>query len=46
MNKNEKEQLEVINQQIKELAGIYRRVVSRSGISENEYWIWYALIIM
>ncbi|HBA68904.1 MAG TPA: MarR family transcriptional regulator [Lachnospiraceae bacterium] len=46
MNKNEKEQLEVINQQIKELVGIYRGVVSRSGISENEYWIWYALIIM
>lgn len=41
-----KEQLEVINQQIKELAGVYRSIVSRSGISENEFWIWYALIIM
>lgn len=46
MIKNAREQLEGINQQIKELVGIYRVVVSRSGISENEYWIWYALIIM
>lgn len=46
MERNTKEQLEVINQQIKEIVGIYRGIVSRSGISENEYWIWYALIIM
>lgn len=25
---------------------MYRSIISRSGISENEYWIWYALIIM
>lgn len=43
---NAREQLEMINQQMKELVGIYRGIVSRSGISENEYWIWYALIIM
>lgn len=43
---NTKEQLEVINQQIKEIAGVYRGIVSRSGISENEFWIWYTLIIM
>ncbi|MCM1181695.1 MAG: MarR family transcriptional regulator [Clostridium sp.] len=46
MDNNAKEQLEVINQQIKELVGIYRSIVSRSGISENEFWIWYTLIIM
>ncbi|MCM1048473.1 MAG: MarR family winged helix-turn-helix transcriptional regulator [Clostridiales bacterium] len=46
MNNNAKEQHEIINQQIKELAGIYRDIVSRSGISENEFWIWYTLIIM
>ena len=46
MERNAREPLEVINQQIKELVGIYRGIVSRSGISENEYWIWYALIIM
>lgn len=46
MNNNGKEQLEIINQQIKELVGIYRGAVTNSGISENEYWIWYTLIIM
>lgn len=43
---NTKEQLEMINQQIKEMAGLYRNAVSRSGISENEFWIWYALVVM
>lgn len=46
MENNVKEQLEAINQQIKELVGVYRGIVSRSGISENEFWIWYSLIIM
>ncbi len=39
-----KEQMETINQQIKDLASIYRNAVSDIGISENEFWIWYALI--
>jgi len=39
-------QMEAINQQIKELVGIYRGAVSHSGISENEFWIWYTLIVM
>ena len=39
-----KEYLELINQQIKELVGIYRGAVSRSGISENEFWVWYSLV--
>ena len=43
---NTKEQLEMINQQVKELVGVYRGIISRSGISENELWIWYTLIIM
>lgn len=47
MDNNIKEQLEMINQQLKELAGIYRAaVVSRSEISENEFWIWYSLVVM
>ena len=41
-----KEQLEMLNKQIKELAGIYKNAVSNLGISENEFWIWYALITM
>ncbi len=46
MQNNTKGQLEIINQQIKELVGIYRGAVSHSGISENEFWIWYTLLIM
>lgn len=39
-----REYLELVNQQIKELVGIYRGAVSRSGISENEFWVWYSLV--
>lgn len=39
-----KEYLELVNQQIKELVGIYRGAVSCSGISENEFWVWYSLV--
>lgn len=46
MNYDVREQLKMINQQIKELVGVYRGIVSHSEISENEFWIWYALIIM
>ncbi|MFR5632721.1 MAG: MarR family winged helix-turn-helix transcriptional regulator [Monoglobales bacterium] len=46
MNRNMKEQLEMIIQQLKELDGVYRRAVSHTGISENEFWIWYTLIAL
>lgn len=46
VDRSTKEQLEVINQQIKELVRIYRTAVSHSGISDNEFWIWYALVNM
>ncbi len=46
MSYEAKEQLEAVNQQIKELVGIYRDAVGALGISENEFWIWYTLIIM
>ncbi len=46
MSTTAKEQLEILNQQIKELVGIYRDAMMRSGHSENEFWIWYALIVM
>ncbi|MBM6829497.1 hypothetical protein H9X85_08140 [Anaerotignum lactatifermentans] len=41
-----KEQLETLNQQMKELAGLYRKAVSRLGVSENELWVWYSLIVL
>lgn len=44
MNDDFKKYLELLNQQIKEIVGIYRGAVSRSGISENEFWVWYSLI--
>ncbi len=44
MNYNAKGQLEIINHSLKEIAGIYRNAVSTSGISENEFWIWYTLV--
>ena len=46
MNYSPKEQLEMINHQIKELVGIYQEAISCYNISGNEFWIWYALIIM
>ncbi len=46
MEPDMKEQLEIINQKIKELISVYRIAVGRSGISDNEFWIWYALINM
>ena len=46
MNYTTKGQLEIINQQMKQLTGIYKTAVSNLGISENEFWIWYALINM
>lgn len=46
MDSNTKEQLELLNQQIKELVGIYRGSVSHLDISENEFWIWYSLVIL
>lgn len=46
MEQSMKVQLEIINQQIKELISVYRVAVSRSGMSDNEFWIWYALVNM
>ncbi len=39
------EQLELVIQQFKELTGVYRGAVSHSGVSENEFWIWYTLTV-
>lgn len=40
-----KEQLEVVIRQLKEMTGVYRGAVSHTGVSENEFWIWYTLIV-
>ncbi len=44
MNFTTKEQLEMVIQQFKELTAVYRNAISYTGISENEFWIWYTLI--
>lgn len=45
MNYTVKEQLEMVIQQMNELTGIYRTAVSKHGVSETEFWIWYILIL-
>lgn len=46
MGEHIKGQLEKMNQQVKELTAIYHSVASRSGISDNEFWVWYALLVL
>lgn len=41
-----KEQLEQLNQQVNELVDIYRQTINRRSVSENEFWIWYSLIML
>lgn len=41
-----KQQLETMNQQMKELAGIYHQAAVGLGISDNEFWVWYTLLVM
>lgn len=46
MKEQTKQQLENLNQQIKELSGIYHQVAVRLGISDNEFWVWYTVFVM
>lgn len=46
MEEQLKQQLETINQQIKELTGIYHQAAAGLGISDNEFWVWYTLLVM
>lgn len=46
MNKDSQLQLERINKQIKEIAGLYKNCSGGLGVSENELWIWYTLIAL
>lgn len=46
MNEQMKGQLEMMNQQIKELTSIYHAAAGKLGISENELWIWYAVLAL
>lgn len=46
MSEHIKKQLSEFNQQVKDLAGIYHEAASGSGISDNEFWVWYALLVL
>lgn len=39
------EELKMVIQQMNELTKTYSGSVSRNGISENEFWVWYILIL-
>lgn len=44
VNEDIERQLKMLNMQIKELMSVYHVVASKSGISDNEFWVWYALL--
>ncbi len=44
--KKDGRQLEMLNLEIQDFIGIYRSAVGRFGMSENEFWVWYALIAL
>lgn len=46
MREDIKKQLETFNQQVKDLTAIYRRAASQHGISDNEFWVWYTLLVL
>jgi len=46
MNHNFKEQLHSYYQQIREITGVYRDGVKNSGVAENEFFIWYSLVVL
>ena len=46
MNQNSQEQMERMTYQIRKHAGIYRDVVRYFGITENEFWVWYTLLVI
>ena len=45
-NMHYKEHIEQINQQIKELLGLYRDAIKQRALSESEFWVWYTLVAM
>ncbi len=46
MEQKIKEQLEFVNQQLQDISGIYRKAINAVGVSQNEFWIWYTLIVI
>lgn len=44
MNEDVERQLKMLNMQVRELVSVYHTVASKSGVSDNEFWVWYALL--
>lgn len=44
MNEDIERQLKMLSMQVRELVSVYHTVANRSGISDNEFWVWYALL--
>lgn len=41
---HEEDRFDGLVRKINELSGIYRNAAARSGISVNEFWVWYTLV--
>lgn len=46
MQQESKKLFEIFNQQFKELNAVYHRAASKHNISDNEFWVWYALLAL
>ncbi len=46
MNTKAAEHLETLIRQMKELTGVYRDALNKSEVSENEFCIWYGLLLI
>lgn len=44
MNEGIERRLKMLNMQVRELTSVYHAVANKSGISDNEFWVWYALL--
>ena len=44
MEKEVQSRFDAVIRRINELSGIYRNAAARSGLSVNEFWIWYTLM--
>lgn len=44
MEKEAQERFDTVVRSINELTGIYRNAAAQSGLSVNEFWVWYTLM--
>lgn len=46
MSEHINKHIEILNQQLKELTAVYHHAANKFGISDSEFWVWYALLIL